>query len=123
MRLTLNAILVVGLLAAIACHAGRPIVNTGAPNVGGTIAGNVTAPGNVPLSGRKVTAINAATSARYDTTTSTTGGYSIRVPIGTYRIDVELRAGETATKRPDQTTINNGDTDASRNFEIAVTAR
>jgi len=42
------------------------------------------------------------------------------VPEGTYRIEIELRASETLTKKPEQTHINNGDTDSGRDFVIAV---
>ena len=118
-----RALALVALLAA-ACAPRGPVVDTGAkpPDVGGTIAGTVRADaGAVSLAGRKVTAINEATGARFEVSTGTDGGYTIKVPRGTYRLDVELRAGETLTTRPDPTEVNVGDLDPGRNF--VVTAR
>ena len=57
---------------------------------------------------------------RHDTTTATNGGYTIQVPEGTYRFEIELRAGETLAKQPEQTHINNSDLDSSRDFIITV---
>ena len=113
-------VLVVAFLAA--CHPG-PIVDTGAkpPDVGGTIAGTVRADGGaVSLAGRKVTVINESTGARFDTTTATNGGYTIKVPAGTYRIEVEVHDGEAIATRPDPTKVNVGDLDPDRNFLLTV---
>ena len=110
------------LLLSVACHPG-PVISTSPPlQVGGTIAGFVRATeGSVPLVTRRVTAINAKTGAKYETTTGATGGYTIKVPdAGVYRVEVELRAGEMIAKRPDDTEVNNGDLDPDRNFEITV---
>jgi hypothetical protein len=46
----------------------------------------------------------------------------MKVPEGTYRIDVELRAGEALVKRPDDTRVRNSDLDAQRDFVIGVKA-
>ena len=101
-----------------------PVVDTGPRplGVGGTIAGTVRADGGaVSLSGRKVTAINQATGARFDVTTAIDGGYTIKVPAGTYRLEVELRSGESVAKGPEPTQVNVGDLDPDRNFLLAVT--
>jgi hypothetical protein len=92
--------------------------------VGGTIAGIVRATdGSVPLVTRKVTAIHQSSGARFETTTGVNGGYTIKVPQeGRYRIEVELRDGEVVAKSPGETTINNGDLDPGRDFEITVRA-
>jgi hypothetical protein len=112
-------------LAALtaACHPG-PIVNTDPNKVGGTIAGIVktAAEPAVALPGRKVTVIDVSTGARHDTTTAANGGYTIQVPEGTYRFEIELRDGETLARQPDQTHINNSDLDAGRDFIITVRA-
>lgn len=111
------------LAATVACAPRGPVIDTTAdpPAVGGTIAGTVrgAAPG-AALSGRKVTAIDVATGARYDASTATNGGYTIKVPVGKYRLDVELRSGEDIVERPEDTEINNGDLDADRDFVIGV---
>src|SRR5436190_187686 len=90
------------LAATVACSMPRgPIAGTAEkpPGVGGTIAGNVTATtSTVPLAGRRVTAIDVATGARHEVSTSETGGYTIQVPKGVYRLEVELRAGERVSK-------------------------
>ncbi len=105
-----------------ACHPG-PIVDAGAkqPSVGGTIAGLVTTSDKaVAVPGRVVSAIETTTRARFDATTAENGGYTIKVPEGTYRLDVELRSGETLVKRPAETRVNNSDLDPGRDFMISV---
>jgi hypothetical protein len=111
------------LLAIVSCsYHGGPLVNTDPKqSVGGTIAGIVTtADSTVAVPGRKVTVIEVNTGSRYDSTTATNGGYTIKVPEGTYRIEIELRPGETLAKRPEPTKITNGDLDPHRDFIITV---
>ena len=113
----------IALLTALttAC-ANKPMPGTGtrAAVTMGTISGLVsTAEGSTPVGGRKVTVINTATNERFETSTAVNGGYTVRVPEGTYRIEVELRTGERLDKRPDPTTVGSGDLDAERNFVIA----
>jgi uncharacterized protein YfaS (alpha-2-macroglobulin family) len=75
----------------------------------------------MPLVTRKVTAVHAASGAKFETTTGVNGGYTIKVPQeGRYRIEVELRDGEVITKQPGETDVNNGDLDPGRDFEITV---
>ena len=96
-----------------------PVVHTQPNKVGGTIAGIVkTADSSVAVPGRKVSVIEVKTGARHDTTTAANGGYTIQVPEGTYRFEIELRPGETLTKQPEQTHVNVGDVDAQMNFVI-----
>lgn len=113
------------LLLSIGCGPRGPIVGAEKPvGVGGTIAGVVkTADGATALSARKVTAINVATGAKFETSTASNGGYTIKVPEGTYRLEVELRPGETLKEEPGTTDINVGDLDARRDFMLTVTAR
>jgi hypothetical protein len=114
--------LVAGALILLAACRGPVITTDPGLKVGGTIAGMVRATdGAVPLVTRKVTVINSATGARFETTTGVNGGYTIKVPEeGRYRIEVELRDGEVLTKRPDETEVNNGDLDPGRDFEITI---
>lgn len=109
------------IVAAAACR-GAVITTDPGLKAGGTIAGIVRATdGSVPLVTRKVTAIHAASGARFETTTGVNGGYTIKVPeVGRYRIEVELREGEIIAKGPVETVINNGDLDPGRDFEITV---
>ena len=112
----------VAVALSIACAPRGPVVDTGTrpEGVGGTIAGTVRGTGDtVPLPGRKVTAINEATQARFETTTGTSGAYTLKVPAGTYRIDVELRDGEAFDARPDATDVAVGDIDSARDFIVS----
>jgi hypothetical protein len=109
-----------------ACGSGLarpgPVVNTQPAQVGGTIAGIAkTADSSVAVPGRKVTAIEVKTGARHETTTAANGGYTIQVPSGTYRIEIELRPGETLAKRPEETHVGNADLDTTRDFVITRT--
>ena len=117
--------LVLGSLAVCVAACRGAVINTD-PEIkaGGTIAGIVRATdGSVPLVTRKVTAIHAASGARFEATTGPNGGYTIKVPeVGRYRLEVELRDGEVIAKGPEETDINNGDLDPGRDFEITVAA-
>lgn len=108
-------------LAAAACHPG-PVVDTGPgqPGVGGTIAGIVSTSANAPVTDRTVTAVNTSSGARFEATTGPNGGYTIKVPEGTYRLEIELNAGETVVKHPGETRINRSDLDPKRHFVISV---
>jgi hypothetical protein len=116
---TLPVILALALLGSAGCRA-RPVIDTGSrpPAVGGTIAGIVSA-GDAPLAGRRVTAIETASGARYEATTATNGGYTIKLPQGTYRLELELRPGEKIVKQPDETRITRSDLDSKRDFVIS----
>jgi Carboxypeptidase regulatory-like domain len=119
MRL-LQALLAIGILMSAACHPG-PVLDTGPKqSVGGTIAGIVSTDANSPVVGRKVTAINVSTNTRYDATTGSNGGYTIKVPEGTYRIELTLQPGEAISKQPADTKINNSDLDPHRDFVITA---
>lgn len=112
------------LLVASACAPRGPVLDTTATapeGVGGTIAGAVRAGGgSTPLSGRKVTVINEESGARFETSTGINGGYAVKVPAGTYRLEVELREGEAVEKQPEVTEVNVGDLDPSRDFVLTV---
>jgi hypothetical protein len=104
--------------AAVGCHPG-PVIDTGPrPQVGGTIAGIVSTDVNTPVAGRRVTAISIDTGARFQETTGTNGGFTIKVPEGRYRLELELQAGETITKQPEETRVNRSDLDPKRDFVI-----
>ena len=116
------AVVAAVLLMSLGCGPRGPIFGAGTtpPGVGGTIAGIVTTvDGGTALSARKVVAINTETGARFEASTATNGGYTIKVPKGNYRLEVELRAGETLDTQPGTVDINVGDLDAQTNFSIA----
>ena len=116
-----KALLISSLLAtAVACHPG-PVLNTGAqpPAAGGTVAGMVsTSNPQVVVPGRKITVVDTTSGQKFETTTAVNGGYTIQVPAGTYRIEIELRDGERLSKQPEDTRVNNGDLDSARDFVI-----
>jgi hypothetical protein len=118
MRL-LQIVLGVALLTSLACRPG-PVIDTGSkpPVVRGTIAGIVSTSSNAALAGRKVTAIDTVTGKRYEATTGTNGGYTIQVPEGTYRLEVQLQQGERVTKQPADTKVDKADLDPHRDFVI-----
>ena len=109
------------LLLSIGCHHSGPVIDNGAkpPGVGGTIAGIVSTQGNAAIAGRKVTAIETTAGTRYDATTAVNGGYTIKVPEGTYRLELELRPGEKIVTQPAETKINKGDLDPHRDFVVS----
>jgi hypothetical protein len=118
-------LLIACAMASAACYSGiarpGPVVNTSPAQVGGTIAGIVkTADNAVAVPGRKVTVTETTTGERHETTTAANGGYTIQVPAGTYRIEVELRPGETLAKKPDDTHVGNADLDTTRDFVITM---
>ena len=109
------------LLSSIACAPRGPIVDLGEKpaNVGGTIAGAVLAGDErTPLPSRKVAAIEVASGTRFETSTATNGGYTIKVPPGTYRLEVETRPNETVTTQPEPTQVNPSDIDSDRDFVL-----
>jgi hypothetical protein len=111
------------LLLSLACHPSRPVVDPGPrPEVGGSISGSVTADGGTSLGARRITAVNTDTGARFEASTTSTGGYTMRVSPGTYRLELEVRAGETLVTAPDPTEVDPGDLDAGRDFVLTVGA-
>lgn len=105
----LPSALAVGVLMSGGCHPRRVIVTTSSVTVGGTIAGVVNGPAGNTLGDRTITVINLETGQRYQTTTGTNGGYSLQVPAGTYRLDVQLRDGEQLARDNATILLKNGD--------------
>jgi hypothetical protein len=114
-------VLSLGLASSVACHPGQPLAGGVRQPSGATISGTVSASDrSVALIGRKVTLTEVTTPAHYDTTTAANGGYTIQVTPGTYRIELELRPGETLEKHPADTHVNSSDLDAGRDFVVTV---
>jgi len=113
--------MVVLLMLSGGCAArhGRPIIGgTTIPNPTGTLSGTVTSSTGTPLEGRRVSAINMATEQRYDVMTASNGGFTIKVPPGRYRLELELRGGDQLAKQPEQRQVNVGDLDEELDFVI-----
>lgn len=102
-----------------------PVIDTGSKpeGVGGTIAGFVRSSGGTPLAGRKVTATNVVSAVRYEASSAINGGYTIKVPRGKYRLEVELRPGEALEKDPVETEVNTSDLDPHRDFVVTIKTR
>ena len=65
-----------------------------------------------------VHAVRADSTEKYSAVTNVTGGFSIKVPPGDYRLQVDLRDGERVLKDPGTVHINKSDLDA--NLEIVL---
>lgn len=114
--------LLVAVSGCAAAHGG-PVVGSGElpPDRSGTIAGIVRAAGsNSPLAGRRVTAVEVRTGATYEATTAANGGYTLKVPVGRYRLQVELRGSEFVSEGPDEVVLNRSDLDSGRDFVISI---
>lgn len=122
MSLRTAAAMVVLLMLSGGCAArhGRPVLGGSTiPNPSGTISGNVRTTTGVALGGRRVSAIDVQASERhYDATTSVSGGYTIKVPPGRYRLEVELRDSDVLATQPPQTNVTPGDVDEEYDFVI-----
>ena len=101
--------LAVAVLMNVDCHPKPAVVTTSSVAVGGTIAGVLNGPAGGTIGNRTITAINLETGQRYQTATGMNGGYSMRVPPGTYRLDVELREGEKLAREDATILLKNGD--------------
>ena len=114
-----GALVVLLAVAVASCRTGRPLLDssTDNDNAPGTIAGIVTA-GGEPVAGRRVDALLVGTSQKYSAVTNVTGGFSIAVPPGKYRLEVGLLEGEKVARQPGVIDINESDVDA--NLEIAL---
>lgn len=116
------AILSIALMtiAGPACRPGQPIVNTEPERnrTPGTIAGNVRTTANDPVPGRNVYAVNTETGTKYSAVSGVTGGFSIKVPPGKYRLELELREQEAVAQEPGLIDINQSDLDTDLDIVI-----
>ena len=115
----LVAVMAVGLGG---CRTGVPVLDRGEKPVSqaGTIAGHVRSSGDAAVVSRVVRAVSIATGEKFETTTNNAGTYTLKVPPGRYRLEVELREGERLTKQPGETQINPSDLDPGRDFVVDV---
>ena len=120
MSRALTLVLALAALGAAACRLGQPIIDTtpGKNTTPGTIAGNLRTNNGDPLVGRAVHAIDTTTGQRYSAETGVTGGFSIKVPPGKYRLEVELRGVETVAQEPGVIDINASDLDTDLNVVV-----
>jgi hypothetical protein len=110
----------IALALVTGCKTGQPIgaAKMGDKTTPGTIGGIVKNPGGEPVTGRTVTAVEVATRQRYTAVSTSNGGFSISVPPGEYRLEVELREGERVIQDPGTMRIHRSDLDANRDLVI-----
>jgi hypothetical protein len=108
--------------ALSSCASRGPVLSSGdTPERTGTISGVVRAAGsNTPIAARRVTAVETSTGATLETSSASHGGYTMKVPIGKYRLEVELGPGESLVEGPKELEIKNSDLDTARNFIIRM---
>jgi len=120
MSRALTLALALAALLGAACRPGQPLIDTtpGKNMTPGTIAGNVRTNAEDPLPGRHVHAVDTVTGQRYSAVTGVTGGFSIKVPPGKYRLELELRDQETVVQQPGIIDINKSDLDTDLNIVV-----
>jgi hypothetical protein len=126
-RTTLIAFVVVvaGMLTVIACRRGAPVLDPGPkpPEMNGTISGRVMGvDDSARLVNRRVTIVSLDNGMKFTTSTTSTGGFTTKVPPGHYRVEIALRQDEHLVKAPNIVSINPSDVDANLEFVIAVGA-
>jgi hypothetical protein len=110
------------LLYSSACRRGVPAVDLGPkpPAARGTITGIVRGPDTSSgMAGRIVEVVNVATGEKTTATTVMNGGFTIQLPKGKYRLDLQLRPGEAIVKRPDVVDLDRGDIDSHIEFVVS----
>src|SRR3954466_7870954 len=82
---------VMALLYAGGCRRGVPVVDLGPkpPAARGTITGLVHGPGDAGLQGRVVEIVNVESGAKHTATTASNGGFTIELPKGKYRLELQ----------------------------------
>lgn len=118
-RLALHASLATSVLVGTGCHPKTTVVTTTSAAIGGTIAGVVHGPADDSLGDRNVSVVNIETGERFETTTGPNGGYSIRVPPGTYRLEVQLRKREKLSQ-DNPTILMSADADTRKTVDVNV---
>lgn len=116
------AALVVLVAAGAGCRTGRPLYDSTPEDqrTPGTISGILRmGEGGDPVAGRRVTAVDLSdTARRYAAATNVNGGFTIPVPPGQYRLEVDLREGERILRSPGTIDINESDLDA--NLDVVI---
>ena len=108
------------LILLAACRPGVPVVDPSEkpPSLDGTVSGHLATTGGERVPGRKIELVEIATGSRHSVTTDANGAFTVKVPPGKYRLDVELQSGERVEKAPKQIDINESDLDS--NLEIVI---
>jgi hypothetical protein len=109
------AVTVVAATGGAACRHSIIVADAGPkpPTPQGTISGVLQTPDNgAAVVGRTVTAISNTNGERYAVRTNNTGGFTMRVPPGSYRLEVEQRPGERVSGAPTDQHVGPSDIDS-----------
>ena len=72
------------------------------------------------MANRVVTATNVDTGERHQARTGANGGFTIEASPGKYRVQLELRPGESLIKGPDLVTLDRGDIESHIEFVVGA---
>jgi len=103
------ALAAAALALGAGCRTAGPLVGGDREPAKGTISGSVAGPDGVaPVRDRLVEAVEVETGDRYPAMTSATGGYTIELPPGRYRLEVDLAEGEEVASDPGVVEVREG---------------
>jgi hypothetical protein len=123
MRILDWAALVLLATALPACRTGKSMVDVG-PDIEtarATVSGSVFASDGVTgIAGRVVEAVRVDAEQRVTATTGVTGGYTIQLAPGQWRLTVKTGAGERVTRAPDVMDLANSEMETGEDFVIEV---
>jgi len=90
------------LLLLLGCRTATPPgLEPGVTPARATLAGRLTGPlGSGPIAGRLVSGVEVTTGARYSAKTHVSGGFTLLVPPGRYRLEVALSRAERVVEDP-----------------------
>ena len=108
-------------LTLAGCRRGMPVDTApqAATPADGTLHGTIRgSAGSIPVDGRTVEVVNVATGQSQRVTTGGSGGFSMRLTPGKYRVDLVLRAGESVVQRPGIIELDSSDPGARADFVV-----
>jgi hypothetical protein len=107
-------------MVAAACRPGVPVVDPSErpPSLDGTVSGHLATTSGDRVAGRKIELVEINTGSRHAVTTDANGAFTVKVPPGKYRLDVELRSGERVERAPKEIDINKSDLDSNLGIVI-----
>lgn len=98
------------VLLLMGCRTAAPPADVAGAPPRATVAGKVTGPlGSGPVAGRLVSAVEVTTGARYSAKTHLSGGFTLLVPPGRYRLEVALARAERVAEGPGTLDLAPGD--------------
>jgi hypothetical protein len=108
------AVAFLAVSALISCRTVAPVVGgDDVPGARGTLSGTVRGADNTaPAVGRTVEAVEVDTGQRYSAITNVTGGFTIMVPKGRYRLKVALLEGESVAEDPGVVNVSRSDAES-----------